>query len=83
MQLAMETALARADAYYEAAFVRLGEGAFQDAVASLQRAVALAPRQPKYATALAKVYDIIGERERAGALLEQALRLRRERLRRQ
>ena len=82
MRLVAETTVATADTYYEAAFVRLSEGAVQDAVAHLQRAMALAPCHPKYATALAQVYDMLGERERAGALLEQAIRLRRERLNR-
>ena len=78
MRLATEPSLATADDHYEAAFTRLGEGALQDALAHLQRAVSLSPRQPKYTTALAKVYDMLGDRERAGMLLLQAMRLRRE-----
>jgi Flp pilus assembly protein TadD len=69
-----------ADELYETAFARISEGSLQDAVSCLQRALALDPGHARYATALAKVYDMLGDREQAGAWLERSLRLRRRTL---
>ena len=79
MEHGLKPAVTPADELYEVAFARLSEGAHQDAIAQLKRAMALDPGQPKYPTALAKVYDMLGEREKARCLLDHALRLRRGR----
>ena len=78
MNRAPETMASPAEELYDRAFARMSEGRFQEALDKLKRAVALEPEHPKYATALAKLYDMLGEREKARALLARAMELRRK-----
>ena len=80
MRQARASAVTAAEELYEAAFARINEGSLLEAGTCLQRALALDPGHARYATALAKVYDMLGDREQAGVWLEKSLSLRRRAL---